>query len=195
MAGFIRSFPLVHPIGQVFNYSTGTSVLLSRIWQNAIGNPSTALQWPRKALFEPLGMRSAVLETDESGTFAGGSYVYASARDYARFGQFLLQDGVWNGNRILPEGYVSWMHEPSEANYRYGKGQLWVKGPDGGASDDENPDEGYDLPADTFWLIGFMGQSVAVIPSEGLVIVRLGLTPDSARYKPQGLVQAIIKSL
>jgi CubicO group peptidase (beta-lactamase class C family) len=195
MAGFIRSFPLVHPIGQVFNYSTGTSVLLSRIWQNAIGDPSTALQWPRKALFEPLGMRSAVLETDESGTFAGGSYVYASARDYARFGQFLLQDGVWNGNRILPEGYVSWMHEPSAANNRYGKGQLWVKGPDGGASDDENPDEGYDLPADTFWLTGFMGQSVAVIPSEGLVIVRLGLTPDSARYKPQGLVQAIIKSL
>ncbi|TXR49962.1 serine hydrolase domain-containing protein [Phyllobacterium endophyticum] len=195
MAGFIASFPLVHPIGQVFNYSTGTSVLLSRIWQNAIGDPAAALEWPRKVLFEPLAMHSSVLETDESGTFAGGSYVYASARDYARFGQFLLQDGVWNGNRILPEGFVSWMHEPSEASKRYGRGQVWVKGPDGGVADDENPDKGYDLPADTFWLLGFMGQSVTVIPSQALVIVRLGLTPDSVRYKPQAMVQAIMKSL
>ncbi|TIQ16426.1 MAG: 6-aminohexanoate hydrolase, partial [Mesorhizobium sp.] len=81
------------------------------------------------ALFDPLGMQSAVLETDEHGTFVGSSYLYATARDWARFGQFLLQDGVWNGKEILPAGFVAWMREAAPASKVYGRGQVWIEAP------------------------------------------------------------------
>jgi CubicO group peptidase (beta-lactamase class C family) len=72
-------------------------VLVSRIWQDTFDDPQAALGWPREALFDPLGMTSAVLETDARGTFVGSSYLYATARDWARFGLFLLQDGPGAG--------------------------------------------------------------------------------------------------
>lgn len=106
MAGFAEAKPLTGEVGKVFSYSSGTAVMLSRLWQDAVGDKAKALTWPRTALFEPLGMHSAVLETDEQGTFVGSSYLYATAHDWARFGQFLLQGGVWNGNQILPAGFV-----------------------------------------------------------------------------------------
>ncbi|TIP99826.1 MAG: 6-aminohexanoate hydrolase, partial [Mesorhizobium sp.] len=87
------------------------------------------------ALFDPLGMQSAVLEADEHGTFVGSSYLYATARDWARFGQFLLQDGVWNGQEILPAGFVAWMREPAPASKVYGRGQVWIEAP----GDEESP--------------------------------------------------------
>ena len=78
MAGFAESKPLTGDVGKVFSYSSGTAVMLSRLWQDAIGDKDKALAWPRTALFEPLGMQSAVLETDEQGTFVGSSYLYAT---------------------------------------------------------------------------------------------------------------------
>ena len=187
MAAFAASKPLEARVGQRFNYSSGTAAILSRLWQDAAG--ADALAWPRHALFDPLGMSSAVFEADESGTFAGSSYLYATARDWARFGQFLLQDGVWDGNEILPPGFVSWMREPAPAsNGSYGKGQLWLRGP-GGPNADES------VPADAYWLIGHDGQSMAIAPSKGLVVLRLGLTPSKLGYKPQELLSAIAKAL
>lgn len=82
MAGFAESKPLAGEVGKVFSYSSGTAVMLSRLWQDAVGDKDTALTWPRTALFEPLGMHSAVLETDEQGTFVGSSYLYATAHDW-----------------------------------------------------------------------------------------------------------------
>ena len=81
MAAFAGSKPLTAPPGTAFNYSSGTAVMIARIWQDAIGEPQDALDWPREALFNPLGMESAVLEADASGTFVGSSYLYANARD------------------------------------------------------------------------------------------------------------------
>src|SRR3954451_4458416 len=95
MAGFAATKPLVNPVGTVFSYSSGTSLMLTRLWQNAAGGE--AMSYPKRALFDPIGMTSAVLEPDARGTFVGSSYLYATARDWARFGQFMLQDGVWNG--------------------------------------------------------------------------------------------------
>ena len=192
MAGFAESKPLTGDVGKAWSYSSGTTLMLSRIWQDALGEPAKALDWPRQALFGPLGMNSAVLEADENGTFVGSSYLYATARDWARFGQFLLQDGTWNGAQILPAGFVSWMREEAPASKgEYGKGQVWLRGPDAGVPAGADPDAGFDLPADTFWMLGHDGQSVAIIPSKKLVVVRLGLTPSKLGYRTQGLVAAL----
>ncbi|MER9136228.1 beta-lactamase family protein [Mesorhizobium sp. M0830] len=193
MARFAESKPLAAEVGKLFSYSSGTAVMLSRLWQDAIGDKAKALTWPRTALFEPLGMHSAVLETDEQGTFVGSSYLYATAHDWARFGQFLLQSGVWNGSQILPAGFVDWMREPAAASKVYGKGQLWIEAP----GDEENPGAGVaaGLPKDTYWMEGHDGQTVAVIPSELLVVVRLGLTPAKLGYRPQTMVGALVKAL
>lgn len=189
MAGFAGSLPLVGPVGGSFSYSSGTSVLLARLWQDALGDPQQALQWPRSELFSLLGMDSAVMEADARGTFVGSSYIYATAHDWARFGQFLLQDGVWNGKQILPPGFVSWMREPAPAsNGIYGRGQLWLEAPEGNG-------RRMGVPADTFWFKGHDGQSVAVIPSRRMVVVRMGLTPRAVGYTPELLVSALVATL
>ena len=192
MAAFAAAKPLAGAVGGVFSYSSGTTAVLSRLWQERVGGE--AAQWPRARLFAPIGMTSAVLEMDERGTFVGSSYVYATARDWARFGQFLLQDGVWNGTAILPPGFVAWMREAAPASQgKYGRGQLWLRGPRGGLPPDADPDAGMGLPEDTYWLQGHDGQSVAVIPSRRLVVVRMGLTPSKLGYRPQALVGAVSK--
>jgi CubicO group peptidase (beta-lactamase class C family) len=193
MAGFAEAKPLTSEVGKLFSYSSGTAVMLSRLWQDAIGDKAKALTWPRTALFDPLGMHSAVLETDETGTFVGSSYLYATAHDWARFGQFLLQGGEWNGNQILPAGFVDWMREPALASKVYGKGQLWIEGP----GDEESPGAGVaaGLPRDAYWMEGHDGQTVTIIPSEQLVVVRLGLTPAKLAYRPQTMVGALVKAL
>lgn len=193
MAAFAADKPLVGKVGAIWNYSTGTTVLISQLWQKAAG--ADALAYASKALFAPLGMASARLEIDARGTFVGSSYLYATARDWARFGQFMLQDGVWNGQAILPPGYVAWMREVAPASKgEYGK-QIWLHGPSAGTPDGEDPDAAFDLPDDAYWFLGHDGQSVAVVPSKKLVVVRLGLTPSKLGYKSQGLVQALVKAL
>ena len=138
-------------------------------------------------LFDPLGMSSAVIETDEHGTLVGSSYMYANARDWARYGQLLLQDGVWRGDEILPRGYVAMMTTPVAASGgQYGHGQVWLAGPDGKSSG---------IPADTIWLQGHDGQSIAVIPSRRIVVVRLGLTPERTGYRPEPLVHALLDAV
>ncbi|MDP3898192.1 MAG: serine hydrolase [Mesorhizobium sp.] len=196
MAAFASAKPLAGEAGRLFSYSSGTAVMLSRIWQDAAGDPAAALAWPRTKLFDPIGMASAVMETDARGTFVGSSYLYANAHDWVRFGQFLLQDGVWKGQQVLPAGFAAWMREPAPAsNGEYGRGQLWLHGPSGTTPDGEDPDAGFDLPDDAVWLLGHDGQSMAVIPSKQLVVLRMGLTPSKLGYKSQGLVEALAKAL
>jgi CubicO group peptidase (beta-lactamase class C family) len=193
MAGFAVTSPLESPAGSTFRYSSGTAVLLSRLWQDAAADRAMFL--PQQALFGPLGMTSAVLEVDRSGTFVGSSYLYATARDWARFGQLLLQDGEWRGRQILPAGFAAWMREEAPASGgTYGRGQLWLEGPDGGR-DGADRDRAAGLPDDTFWLLGHDGQSMAVIPSERAIVLRLGLTPWSARYATQRLVRAALDAV
>ena len=108
--------------------------------------------------------------------------------------------GVWNGQPILPDGFAAMMSEPVPASdigfgAQYGKGQLWLTGPEGATPAGQDPNEGFDLPLDMFWLEGHDGQSVAVLPSDGLVVVRMGLTPFKLGYKPQGLAAALLKAV
>ncbi len=115
-----------------------------------------------------------MLEPDASGTFAGGSYIYASARDWARFGLLYLKDGVWAGERILPEGWVAYTRTPCPAARQgeYGV-QFWLnRGPAGAPDKRPYPR----LPEDAYLCDGYQGQSVVIVPSSNLVVVRLGMT-------------------
>ena len=113
MAAFARSPPLAHPPGEAWLYSSGTAVILSRIAQEAQvqAKPKrrTSRSFIKAAALRPIGITTATIEPDEHGTLVGSSYMYATARDWARYGQFLLQDGVWQGQELLPPGYVAMM--------------------------------------------------------------------------------------
>jgi CubicO group peptidase (beta-lactamase class C family) len=118
-------------------------------------------------LFDKIGMQSMLLEADASGTFVGSSYALATARDWARFGMF-LENGVWNGEQILPEDWIRYSTTPAPASTDGGYGaHIWLNY--GIGEDRPWPD----VPRDAFWADGFEGQSVVVIPSKALVVVRL----------------------
>ena len=211
MAAFARSPPLAHPPGQEWVYSSGTAVILSRIAEDAQAQSAgkakdfaTSIQasdephdfasFINVRLFGPLGITTATIEPDEHGTLVGSSYMYATARDWARYGLFLLQDGIWQGKELLPSGYVAMMATPVAASHgQYGMGQTWLWGSEA-VTPDVNPDAAFDIPPDAFWMSGHDGQSVCIIKSRQLVIVRLGLTPYAAGYTSQRLVQAVLKA-
>jgi CubicO group peptidase (beta-lactamase class C family) len=179
---------LIHPIGEVWSYSSGTANIVARLVQDTGGGP----EFMQQRLFKPLGMQSAVIEPDEYGTFVGSSYMYASARDWGRFGQFLAQNGEWQGDSLLPTGYVDTMASPVAASSgEYGHGFVWLWGSDP-VTPGKNPDAAFGIPPDTFYLSGHDGQTVAVIRSRQLVIVRLGLTPYADHYSTQRLIQAVL---
>lgn len=197
MAAFSASLPLeADGRAAKFQYSSGTTVMLSRLWQDAVAK--NALTLPHQKLFGPLGMRTATLETDSTGTYVGSSYLYASARDWARLGQLILNQGFWNGQQLISADYINWMVQGSAASTapwgypEYGNGQIWLHGPSAGVEEGVNPDEGYNLPKDARWMLGHDGQSVAIVPSQGLVVVRMGLTPSNFGYRPQEMLSQII---
>ena len=172
-AGFAASKPLTSVPGTVWQYSSGTTNIISRIMRHTIGEREYHA-FPRHALFGPLGMGSAVMEPDAAGTFVGSSYMFATARDWARFGQLYLQDGVWDGRRILPEGWVSFSTTPTAQcpDGCYGA-HWWLKLPKDFGGDTEAASR---IPLDAFFALGHEGQTVTVIPSRRLVVVRLGLS-------------------
>ena len=191
MPAYAAAKPLEHPPGTHWSYSSGTTLIVSDILRRAVGGTDADYHaFQRKALFERIGMKSAVVEPDAAGTFVGSSYSYATARDWARFGLFFLRDGTWDGARILPEGWVDYSRTPAPAAPagEYGA-HFWLNAgvPDRGIA---RPDAR--APADLFFASGHEGQVVAIVPSRDLVIVRLGLTPGDGRYDLKGFVAEVI---
>jgi CubicO group peptidase (beta-lactamase class C family) len=133
MAKFAASKPLDHTPGSFWSYSSGTTVIVARILGDTFADARDSLRFSRERLFGPLGMRTAVLEPDAYGTFIGASFMFASARDWARLGLLFLQDGVWQGGRLLPEGWVAYSLAPAKAapDGQYGA-QVWLKLPESG---------------------------------------------------------------
>ncbi|MCK5496658.1 MAG: serine hydrolase, partial [Hyphomicrobiaceae bacterium] len=172
-ASYAASEKLRNPVGSSWFYSSGSSALLASAMRTALGGSQAQyFSYPRKALFGPLGMHSAVMEPDAAGTFLAPAFVYASARDWARLGLLYLNDGVWEGERILPEGWVKTSLKPtSQSGGQYGA-HLWLEIP--GFLRPETPSV-HPPPEDAFFMLGIDGQMVAVIPSLQLVVVRLGL--------------------
>jgi CubicO group peptidase (beta-lactamase class C family) len=178
-ADFAASKPLVAEPGTTWSYSSGTSNILAGIIRRAVGGyMQEYYDFTQQRLFLPLGIRTAVLETDNNGTFIGSSYMYASARDWARLGQFCLEDGWWQGRQLLPEGWIGYSTMPTSINplNNYGA-HFWLNA---NPKDSARSRTWPSLPTDTYSMNGFQGQRVIIIPSENLVVVRLGFSsgPD-----------------
>ncbi len=176
MAGFAERVPLATAPGTAWNYHDGNYIILAHLLRNAAGGkPADALAFARRELFAPLGMRHVTLQLDATGTIEGSGEMLASARDWARFGQLYLNDGVVGGKRILPEGWVNYSASATPSAWvGIGAGFWTNKGNSFGAN--FRIDHGW--PRDAFFAKGTIGQYTIVIPSEKLVIVRLGRSPN-----------------
>jgi CubicO group peptidase (beta-lactamase class C family) len=168
-AAYAIARPLAHPPGSVWSYSSGTSNIVARIVGDAVGGTEAATRaLLRDRLFDPIGMGAADPRFDAAGTFVGSSYVYASARDFARFGALYLHDGVWNGRRLLPEGWLdharAWTAHDPDNGFDYGA-HWWIW-----------PDQPGSLAAH-----GYEGQYTIVLPEKDAVVVRLGKSPVELR--------------
>ncbi|MBI5240499.1 MAG: serine hydrolase [Elusimicrobia bacterium] len=159
--------------GQSWAYASGTTNIVSRVVRGLFDRQEDYLAFPRRALFGPLGMSSAVMEPDAAGDLVASSFMYATARDWARFGLLYARDGVWDGRRVLPEGWVDYSRTPTEQSPdgRYGA-HWWLKLTRDFGGETEAARR---IPADAFHALGHEGQIVTVIPSLDLVVVRLGL--------------------
>jgi CubicO group peptidase (beta-lactamase class C family) len=180
-AAYTAAMKQTYRPGTRFNYSTGSYQLAAAELQASLfpgltdphARRAAVLAWMKNRLFDPLAMSSAQPEFDASGTFVGGSWVYATARDFARFGEFYRLDGMWAGRRILPPGWVKFARTPTVEPV-YGAG-FWLEAPAGHKPPSLMAGRG---PLDAFSAQGHNGQLVVIVPSKALVIVRLALMPD-----------------
>lgn len=189
-SGFAASKPLVAEPGSTWSYSSGTSNILAGVIRWTVGGYlQQYYEFTQERLFLPLGIHTATLETDNNGTFVGSSFMYASARDWARLGQFCLQDGRWRGRELLPEGWMQYSTTPTANNplNNYGA-HFWLNAD---PKDNTQKRTWPSLPADTYSMNGFQGQRVVIIPSKELVVVRMGFSNSPDRGVEQ-LVSDVI---
>jgi CubicO group peptidase (beta-lactamase class C family) len=192
MAAYAASLPHIAPAGRRWSYASGTTNIISAIVKRTVGEREYPT-CPHRMLFDRIGMSTAVLEPDASGTFVLSSYMLATAEDWARWGLFHLRDGVWGGTRILPEG---WMHfcrtpTPQSENGNYGAHWLLKLNADiGGKSA-----AAAGLPPDAYFAIGHEGQTLTVVPSLDLVILRHGLSIYIDAWNQAEFVADIIDAL
>jgi hypothetical protein len=190
MAAYAASLTLKYQPGTVFNYSSGNSNILSKLVRQIVGERDYT-GFPYQELFYKINAYSFLLEPDASGTYIGSSYSYATARDFARFGLLYYKNGMWNGQQILPVNWVKESVHPSNADERKHYGyQFWLNGYD----ENDSTKRWYpDVPPDMFFADGYGGQDVYIIPSEKLIVVRLGLhTIDENKFLKE-VIQSVHK--
>jgi len=170
MSDFVLQQALVNPPGEFFNYSSGTANLLSRLHHDTLGGSQAAYDDFMAEIYAPMGFQNAVFEVDASGVFAGSSYFYASARDWARLGLLMLNGGEINEQRLVSTDWVSRASTPNQSSNDRAYGyQFWLNS---GNANLRFPD----IPADAYYANGNRQQLVMIIPSQEVVIVRLGWT-------------------
>jgi len=186
---------LVHQPSTFWNYSSGSTNIISHLIKSKFNSVEAYLQFPHKKLFEPLGMHSATMETDVSNTYIGSSFMYATGRDWAKFGLLYLQDGVWNGQRVLPEGWVTYSSKRSEVS-KYGAyaAHFW-KNATAPTTTFENNKYWPNLPDDLYYANGYEGQNIVIIPSKDLVVVRLGQTRHRKNWDMGLFVEEVLKAI
>jgi hypothetical protein len=204
-ADYAAAKPLEHDPDQVCSYASGTTNLICRAIERVFAEDRAAYwRFPREALFDRIGMRSAVMEPDPAGTFVGSSFCYATPRDWARFGLLYLWDGVWKGGgegaaaagapaRILPEGWVAYSRKPhpKAKQGRYGV-HFWLNaGTPGNPADRTFPK----LPTDVYFARGFHEQMLAIFPSHDLVVVRQGVTEWPAEWPLERVLEGVLEAL
>lgn len=192
--------------GTRWEYANANPHALWRIIRDAVGEEDY-LTFPRRALFNKIGMRSALIEVDPYGNFVGTSFGWATARDWARFGLLYLNDGVWDGERILPEGWVEYTRTPAPAaTYRHYGALFWLNAgaKEFAALPKEEKEENLNMPhmppfpripEDAYFMIGYAGQAVAVIPSRETVVVRLGLSRSSETWDYGGFLAELLAAI
>ena len=185
MAGFAASKSLSKKPGKKWNYSSGTTNILSRILRHAIDDDQRYWSFPSQELFGPLGMTTAVLESDNSGTLVGSSLAWASGRDWARFGQLYLDQGSWNGKQLLPANWVQQARTASRGSEQAYGAHWWL------SRRKSRPD----LPTDSFSAEGYQGQFLLVAPSRRAVIVRLGQTPKKPGFDANAFGADVLSAL
>lgn len=174
--------------GTRWKYANNDTLLLLRALRHKIGSDLDYLRFPYDELLHPLGMYHTRMEIDHLGNFVGSSQTYTTARDLMRFGLFLASDGIWNGKRILPEGWMQFSttpaptRPPQTGEWGYGA-QLWLL--------DQMPG----VPRGTYTTAGNKGQYVTVVPGHDLVIVRTGVDPNGTRFSQHQLVADIVNVL
>lgn len=179
------STPAIYPPDSVWYYSSGTTNILSMIIRRTINNDRKYWDFPRDQLFNRIGMRSAIIETDASGTFVGSSYIEATPRDYARFGLLYLLNGIWQKDTILTKEWINFTRtEAANSDGQYGA-QFWLN-----KSGHELPD----CPTDIYFCDGFKGQRIYIIPSKHVVIVRMGLS-KSGEFDYNQMVKEILQTI
>jgi CubicO group peptidase (beta-lactamase class C family) len=181
--------PLERAPGTRWKYSNYDSILLLRAARAVLGDEAYGA-FPRRALLDRIGMHHTFPETDAFGNYIMSSQVYSTPRDLARFGLLYLNDGMWSGLRILPEGWVAYStrpaptHHPATGASGWGYGaQWWLLGTDSR------------VPPDAYSSAGRRGQFVTVVPSRGLVVVRTGLDPEPSGWDQVGFVAAVLAAL
>ena len=168
----------------IWYYSSGSTNIVCQLMRDVIDNDADYYAFPRKVLFNRIGMRSAVFEVDASGTFIGSSYLYASMRDYVRYGLLYLNRGNWIGEQILPESWIDLTTAISPgSNGRYGA-FFWL-----------NRDKNYpDVPEDLFSCRGHDGQYIFIIPSKELVVVRTGFSQKGV-FDPNLFLEGVLEAI
>ncbi len=177
----LLSLPRTPPDGEWY-YSSGTTNILQEIVRRQFARPADYLAFPHQQLFRKIGMRRAVMEPDASGTYVGSSFMYATALDWAKFGQLYLQDGVWQGERLLPEGWVRYSATETPRSGGQYAAHFWV----------DHADKSF--PQNALMALGFEAQSITIVPSRELVVVRLGCTPNDD-FDRSRLVKDIVAAI
>ena len=185
MAAYAEAQPLEAEPGAKWEYSSATTVILSDLAARSLTSSTDPAErrrlvqdYLRTRLFEPLGMKSMIAEFDASGTLIGGSLMHASARDWARFGEFLRNRGAVRGAQLVVPSWIDFMTSPSPRNPGYGA-QTWLNRP----QVDDGHIEWPGAPQATFSMNGHLGQYVVVSPTQGVTVVRLGKT-DEGQHAP-----------
>lgn len=166
-------------------YSSGTTNIACLALRQTFPSDTDYWSFPRNELFNKIGMRSAVFELDASGTFVGSSYLYATLRDYARFGLLYLNEGNWLGEQLLPENWVAYTTKPANGSKEGYGAFFWLN-----QSGTDQPD----APKDTYACKGHDGQYIFIIPSKDLVIVRTGYS-KKGEFETNEMLKEILKSV
>ena len=181
-----RSRALIREPGTYWDYENYDTLLAVQAMENTLGNAKTYHEFPRRALFDRIGMRNTLASTDRFGEFIFSSQVYTNARDLARFGLLYAQDGMWDGERLISEEWIQFVRTPAPAPAERGNfygGQWWLV-----------PDDRTDVPKDAYSTAGNRGQYVIVVPSHDIVIVRRGLDFGQQGFNRWDLTREVLKA-
>jgi CubicO group peptidase (beta-lactamase class C family) len=179
--------PLLHTPGTSWNYENYDTLLAVLAMKRALADEKKYSEFPRRALLDRIGMRNTLVSTDRFGDFVLSSQVYTNARDLGRFGLLYLQEGLWDGQRLLSKEWIDFVRTPAPSTAQRKKeygGQWWLV-----------PEDRTDVPHDAYSTAGNRGQYVVVVPSHDLVIVRRGLDYGAQGFSQWDLTREVLEAI